>query len=209
MPLNKRALRTVISRQAEPVLRKQVKGLAALDFETKKDQLLEAFDAHPVTKELEGGPDAMSHIPAIAQAEGNLYSFLGFNAGEDPAGELRDYLDKSVKLGKTSRGVTSGERITYRTEVTFPTVEEVDEAMRQRMPLEWVGRAFTQMISKGIPGLPNYLFRLTPKLKNSRSGTAVQTHGKALRGGSFGGVPYVGELLTYFKRLLISRRARG
>ncbi len=87
---------------------------------------------------------------------------------------------------------------------------EVDAAMQRRAALEWVTRPFTQLISKSIPGLPNYLFRESPPLGTppSRSGTAVQTHGKALRSGSFKGVPYVGEVLGVLKRLFGSERSR-
>lgn len=209
MPLNNRALRTVVFQRAEPVLRREVRRLAELDFNTKKEQLLEAFDQHPVTREIKEGPDAPSNIPQLAATEGNLYSFLGFDASENPTEDLYQYLDENIKLGKTGRAMATGDRITYKTEINIPTVTEVDEAMAREVPLEWTGRSFTEMISKGIPGLPNYLFRLSPKLNSSRSGTAVQTQGKALRGGSFGGVPYIGELLAYFKRLVVSPRTRG
>lgn len=209
MPLNKRFLRTVVFKQAEPILRRKVAEIAELQFDVKKEQFLEAFDEHPVTKELEAGPEALSHIPELAQAEGNLYSFLGFEEGEEPAGKLREYLDENTKLGRTGKGAITGDKITFRTPVTFPTVESTNQAMQEEAPLEWTSRSFTEMISSRIPGLPNYLFRLAPRLKSSRSGTAIQTHGKALRGGSFKGTPYVGQLITYFKRLLASPRSRG
>lgn len=210
MPLNKRALQIAFTKGVEKTVATKGRELAQLDFETKKEQFLEAFDDHPVTKELEGGPTAMSSIPAIAEAEGNLFSFLGFYKGEKPAAELRAYLDKNIVL-RRGRTEIKGNRVTYTANVAFPTVEEVDAAMAKKVPLDWVSRAFTQLISKGIPGLPRFLFRENPRFPSpepSRSSTAVQTKGKPLRGGSFGGVPYIGELLGTLKALFASRRSK-
>jgi hypothetical protein len=210
MPLNSRLLRVAVTKGAEKFVAAEGRKLAELDFETKKEQFLDAFDTHPVTKELEGGPTAMSSIPAIAEAEGNLFSFLGFYKGEKPAAELRSYLDKSIRLQR-GRTEIKGNKIIYTSKVVFPTVEEVDQEMARRLPLDWVSRAFTQLISKGIPGLPNFLFRESPPFKSpkpSRSSTAIQTKGTALRGGSFGGVPYIGDLLKTLKALFASRRSK-
>jgi hypothetical protein len=210
MAINKRTLRTVVAKQAARVLIKDVRAIAELDFETRKDQFLREFDEHKVTQELAGGPTAFSQIPELASAGGNLFSFLGFNANEKPEQELRDFLDEKTTLGRTAAGVVKGDRVTFKTPVRFPTVADVDAAMQRRAPLEWVTRPFTQLISKRIPGLPNYLFRESPPLGTppSRSGTAIQTHGKPLRKGSFEGVPYVGEILGVLKRLFASERSR-
>lgn len=209
MAINRRTLRTVVAKQAAKVLVKDVRKFAELDFETKKDQFIAAFDEHPVTKELAGGPKAFSSIPELVEAGGNLYSFLGFEKGEAPEAELKAYLEESIKLRRTGAGQVKGDRVVFKTEVVFPTVADVDQAMQRRAPLEWVTRPFTQMISKSIPGLPNYLFRESPPLGTppSRSGTAIQVK-KTLRAGSFKGVPYVGELLGVLKRLFASERSR-
>lgn len=210
MPLNTRLFRVAVNRQAEPILAREARKLAKLDFETKKEQFMDEFDAHPVTKELEGGPEAFSTIPQLVEAGGNLFSFLGFDKGDDPAGELRKYLDKNIKLELPRKGEVKGNKITYNGVVSFPTVQEVDDAMTSKAPVPWIKRAFTHMISKGIPGLPNYLFRENPPFnspKPSRSGTAIQSKND-LRGGSFRGIPYIGALLGDLKRRFASPRSR-
>ncbi len=213
MPLNQRALRTAVYRAAGPILAKEVRKYAKLDFDTKKEEFLKEFDEHPVTQELKGGPTAFSNVPELVQAEGNLFSFLGFHEGDNPAGELRDYLDKNIQFKSAGYGQPkiSGDKIVFSNTVVFPTVDEVDQAMSRTMPLDWVKKAFTAMITKGAPGLPNYLFRENPRFNSpepSRSSTAVQTKSK-LRGGTFRGVPYVGQLLGVLKRMFASGRARG
>lgn len=210
MALNSRLLRIAVSKQAEPVLAREVKELMKVDFESKKEAFLEEFDAHPVTQELEEGPHAFSRVPELANQGGNLFSFLGFFRGERPAAELRDYLEKSIKIKLPRKGQLKGKKIIYTATVEFPTVQDVDQAMAKKVPLDWVTRPFTQLISKGIPGLPNYLFRENPPFGSpepSRSGTAIQVK-KKIRGGSFRGIPYIGELLGDLKRRFANSRSR-
>lgn len=210
MPLNSRLLRIVVTKQAEPILKREVEELMRADFEDKKQRFLEEFDAHPVTKELKGGPTAYSSVPELVAAGGNLFAFMGFEKDKDPAGALRRYLEKSITFIRPGRGVSRGNKITYTGKVLFPTVEEVDASMSKAMPLKWIGRAFTHMIKNGIPGLPSFLFRESPPFdspKPSRSGTGVQVKGD-LRSGGFKGVPYVGELLGFLKAAFASRRSK-
>lgn len=207
MPLNQRLLRFAITKepQVKRVLIAKVRPYIELDYDTKKDQFLEAFDKHPVTQELEEGPKAFSRIPALAEAEGNLFSLLGFFKSQRPVKALRKILKDNITLGKTKAGVVKGNKVTFVTPVKFPTIAEVDQEVAQdgKSKLDWTQRPFTDLIARGISGLPNYLFDLTRgwDYPPSRSGTAVQTHGKALRGGSVGKIDYVNELLGVFKAL--------
>lgn len=209
MPLNERLLRLEFAKQGEKTLVKQVRPYIQLDFETKKDIFFEEFDAHPVTQELEAGPTAYSSIPSLAYSGGNLFSFLGFFSNQNPAQALRKYLEKNIKLGRTKAGKPHGEMITFSTPVNFPTLEEVDGAMSSEKDgkLEWTDRGFTSLISRGIPHLGQYIFDIAKGwgFPPSRSGTAIQTKNK-IRSGSFGGVPYMNELLGRLKRMLTVRK---
>lgn len=210
MALNKRLLTIAVSKKAEPILKREVEELMRADFESKKEAFLDEFDNHPVTKELKGGPTAYSSVPELVAAGGNLFAFLGFDKDKDPAGALRDYLEKTITFKRPGRGVTKGQRITYTGQVLFPTVEDVDAAMAKKMPLKWIGRAFTHMIKNGIPGLPSFLFREDPPFnspKPSRSSTGVQTKSE-LRSGGFKGTPYIGPLLGFLKAAFASRRSK-
>ncbi len=212
MPLNQRLLRTVVYK--EPSVQRFViakaRPLIELDYETKKEQFLVAFDEHPVSQELEAGPEAFSSIPALASAGGNLFSLLGFFSSQRPIKALRDILDENITLGRTKAGVVRGNKVTFTTPVKFPTIAEVNQkvASNEETQLEWTGRSFTDLIARGISGLPNYLFDLTRgwDYPPSRSGTAVQTHDKPLRGGSVGKIDYVNELLGVFKSLFARKR---
>lgn len=207
MALNERLLRISVAKQGERVLVKKVRPLIELDFDTKKEQFMKEFDENPVTQEIQQGPGAYSQIPSLAEAEGNLFSFLGFEAGKNPTSALREYFERNIRLGRTRAGVIKGQKVEFKTPVAFPTVNEVDaEASRNgQTALEWTSRPFTQLLSRGIPGLPSYLFNIAKRFPTSRSGPAVQAKG-ALRSGSMPPVPYIGPLLGILKRLYGPKR---
>ncbi len=136
---------------------------------------------------------------------------MGFYKGETPAADLREYLKDNIELVPPKRESVTSTKITYKGAVKFPTIEEVNKAMAAKDPLDWTERSFTQLIQKGIPGLPSYLFKENPPFKSpdpSRSSTGLQVK-KNLRGGSFRGVGYVNDLLASLKRRFASDRSRG
>lgn len=206
MPVNTKLLRVVIAQKAEPILAPKVRALAKLDLEVKKGMFLKEFDSHPVTRELEDGPDASSRIiPG-----GNLFSLLGFYATQNPAKALRQYLDERIILKRrTQKAKLRGNNLIFQFPVEIPTLDEVNSAVASdpQSKLEWTGRSFTDMIMNGIPGIPNYLFRIFPSLGSppSRSGTAIQTKNK-VGSGSFRGVKYINELLRVFKASISPRK---
>ena len=197
MPIQTRLLRIEIAKQAEPQIRRKIRSLVKLDFDTKKEAFMERFEKDLVTQELRAGPEAMSSF--ISDTEGNLFSLLGFKAGKEPADELKSFLDESIKLQPTRKGEIQGDKLVYATPVEIPTVAEVNDAMSRRVPLKWSSRGFTDLIARGISGLPFYLFSLTRKFKNSQSGTAIEIPNK-LRTGSTKPIPYIGPLLGLLKR---------
>ncbi len=205
MPLNVHVLRTVVAKQAERVLVRQVRPIVKLDFESKKEQFLEEFDQDDVTQEIEGGPEAFSRIPALAGSGGNLFSLLGFYADQKPVEALREYLKDNTVLYKTGAGRVVGNKVIFETDVLAPTEEEVNAAMAQspEASLEWTGRAFTDLLARGVTGLPSYLFDLTRDFSRipSRSGPAIQSKGN-LRSGNVGQIPYVRRLLARLGRVI-------
>lgn len=207
MPLNVQVLRTVVAKQAEKVLVRQVRPIIKLDFEAKKEQFLEEFDADSVSEEISGGPEAFSQIGEIAAAGGNLFSLLGFDASQKPIESLRDYLEHNTVLYHTSAGKIVGNKVVFKTDVLAPTEEEVNAAMAQspeaKLPNDWAGRAFTDVLARGVTGLPNYLFDLTRDFSHipSHSGPAIQAN-KALRNANVRPIEYVRNLLSVLSRII-------
>lgn len=182
MPLNQRALRLAVAKNpnAQKVLVRQVRPLIKAEFEDVKDEFLQEFDEDDVTQEIAAGPEAHSSQPALG--EGNLFSLLGFYAEQKPIEALREYLHDNVVLYKTGAGKVKGTHIVFSTQVLAPTEDEVNAvvAAHPETALEWTTRSFTDLLARGIDGLPNYLFDLTRDFSHipSRSGPAIQSKQK-------------------------------
>jgi len=208
MPLNERLLRIAVANQGEKVLVAKVRPLVELDFQVKKEAFLNEFDENPVTQEIEAGPNALSNIPALAETGGNLFSFLGFESNKNPIEWLRGYFNRNIVLGRTRAGKVQGRKIIFSTPVKFPTVNEVNSDVKNSpsTKLKWTTRAFTDILAKGVPGLPSFLFRQDPPLQSSRSGTGIQIKGKINGRPEIPEIPYINKLLTNLKVLFTSRR---
>lgn len=209
MPLDQRLLRIAVIRQATPVLIRQVRPLIKLDFETKKEQFIQAFNEDPVTQEIEAGHKAFSRVPQIASAGGNLFSLLGFYQEQAPISVLREYLKDNIVLYKTSAGQLRGDRVRFDTSVIAPTEGDINDVMEtnEDAKIEWTGRSWTELLANGISGLPQYMFDLTRDFTSipSRSGPAIQTKNK-LRGDELGPIPYIRRVLDVMDTLFPRRR---
>ncbi len=183
-----------IERQVAPILKKE--------FDSKKKEIIQYFDNHRVTQELEAGPTADGSI-VTTEKGGNLFSFLGFYDGEDPVGVLREELNRGIYASDTLMGKTTKKNtLLVSLRVQTPTVPEISEAASQEVQLEWTDRDWVQTIEKGSSGFGQYLFKLVNKFKNSRSGTALQTKNSTLRNGSFRGVRYISDVLKKARQIL-------
>ena len=127
------------------------------------------FLSHPIAQEIDAGPNAQTSFPALA-GQGNLYSFLGFDDGDDPIGGIIEVIEKegrfqSFKIRRGSYGI----RIFAADEESFEGVAE----------LPWLaGSNWVKQITRGIPGLPYYL----PLDGGGRSGGAIQSTNRVRSG---------------------------
>lgn len=199
MPFNAKIITQETFNQSDKILVKTVRPRIEKDFLNKKKRFLKDFDSHPVTKELNRGPNAKSQYINTDSSGGNLFSLIGFSADQRPTDALRDFFDKNIKIGKTTKSKIKGQSMIFSTKVNIPTISNVNSAMANNpdTELEWTNRSFTDLIARGVSGLSYYLFGPTKKLKNSRSGTAIQTRSK-LRNFSTRPIKYVNELLENF-----------
>lgn len=204
MSINYRQLRIEMERNGDAIYRK-VKPVMLAEFNDRKGILLAEFDANPVTRELQAGPDAVSDVVNTMNG-GNLYSLIGFEAGENPTAVVREILEKDLRLNQSqiSREVHAN-TITFKTPVRMPTLDSFHQRVAQALPLAWTSRSFTDLLERGITGFPQYLF---DNLRNfggkSRSGTAIQLPHN-IRAGSTRRVPYVSAILASFRRLIAGR----
>jgi len=160
-------------------------------FDQAVNQLREDFDEHKVTREIEGGIQAenISETLRGGEAPENLYSFIGFHAGDRPTEEIRRRLSPKHRDGpKIKYEGKDEQRTTWRFRVTAPDREGIYDAT----PMPWAkGLSWAQKIETGIQGFQSFLAKFG--LTSSRSGGGVQ----ATVGGKKGGSPQVLREATY------------
>ena len=155
--------------------------------EAAQKNLLQNFEKHPVTAEIEGGASA-SNLSGTLGGIGNLFTYIGFSSGDKPLTILRVLLEQYEIRYHHAKGRTT-------INITVPTSTELFKAT----PMPWAtGRSWAKGIETGISGLGRYLYQNSA---NSRSGGAVQVKGR-LRAGKFSNTSYLSSLLNnYYKEI--------
>ena len=157
------------------------------EFEKIKNEMLDEFNDHPVTREIEAGIDA-SNISGTLNNITNLFSFIGFSAGDNPTAPIKDLLQKSTFRihGGTASGVALA---------TFeiPSAKTIFSAT----PLPWAsGRSWARGIERGISGLGYYL----RKSQGSRSGFGIQAKKQVQKGVRFRNTQYISALISKYEK---------
>ena len=180
-------------------------------FEMVKSQMIKEFDNHPVTVEIDSGPNS-SNTSNLLNGYGNLFSFIGFSAGDNPTKKVRDLLQETDLI-----------QVSYRNgRWTFETSEPTREEIFASTDLPWAeGRSWVYGIETGLSGLGLYLYAPEKEFgEKSESGTAIQLKGKkkskkafgsgstegAIRGqrSRFRNTSYVSEILNRFKSNILA-----
>jgi hypothetical protein len=150
----------------------------------EKNKLIEAFDNHEVTKEIAAGPKT-SNTSGTLGGYGNLFSFIGFDAGSDPITPVKELLNeievKNIKKNGDEYNVT----------VKYPSQNEISKVTP--LPFE-NGRSWAIGIEKGISGFTQYIYT---KFLDGRSKQGVQSD-KAKGLGSFKKQDYLNLLIQNF-----------
>jgi len=151
-----------------------------------KDEIIEEFENHPVTQEINGGI-AATNISNTLDGITNLFSFIGFENGDNPLDPIREEL-KKINLRHTIN--SKGELIFS---VEFPTAKDIFKVT----PMPWAtGRSWAQGIETGISGLGYYI----KKTKNSRSGLGIQSQTPVRNGVRFRNTKYISELIKKYNK---------
>lgn len=182
-----------------------MKSLKAFDLSSIKDQalqqaqnemnkikqeLLEDYNDHPVTKELEAGADS-ENISQTLNGIGNLTTYIGFQEGSNPTEPVRNKL-KTVSLNPKGKVSDNDSNLSFEFEVIAPSIEEIESV--GSLPFEQ-GNSWIRGIENGISGFGAYIYGRM--FKNSRSGRALQGR-RTFRQGNFRPVSYMNEIMNKF-----------
>lgn len=151
-----------------------------------KRTMMKEFDRHPVTLEIESGPTAVNMSDTLG-GYGNLFSFIGFEAGSNPVEELRQLLS-SVEFRQTQF-----RNRMWHFRVGIPSKADVEHVT----PMPWEGgNSWAIGIEKGISGLSHYMYI---RWEGSRSGTGLQLPYDNWEDLQFNTQPYITEILNNFR----------
>lgn len=193
---NKEALREDARRVARnlPEAKRMALEMAEEKFESAKIEMMNEFNSHAVTQELEGGPEG-ENVSSTLGGYGNLYSFIGFQEGYDPTAAIKGYLESKVELKRGARLVKGKSEDTYLFEVATPVIAEIEDLT----PSPWEGKSWTRGIERGISGLGYYIYSKIKNFKNSRSGLGIQAEPK-IRELAYKPVKYLSTIVNNFKQ---------
>lgn len=181
---------TLTASMTEGRNRSSVSSLIKEEWQKKiidaQNQMIEAYENDPVTVEIDGGIFA-SNVSSTLGGKGNLFSFIGFEAGSDPTQPIKELLRNKINF--SVKALTNGN---FKIEIAAPT----KEVLYNVSPIPWnPGRSWLDGIEKGISGLGSYVYKESPA---SRSGKGVQT--KTNVGGRFSNRSYMTTILKEFQR---------
>lgn len=188
--LKDKAMRRLVN---DKKVHRQAYRLSKARFEAKKRKMLSDFENHPVTREIEGGPNA-SNISGTIIGEGNLFSFIGFDNMYNPIDPVLNLLRQGTTLSNVKpRMQKAKDRIYLGFRVNIPSNGEL--AAVSKMP--WEPGSWLFKIERGLSGLGYYIYE--KYIKVSRSGTGIQSDGK-VRQAMYRRTKYMSAILSTFRR---------
>lgn len=173
--INTRELIFQISK-AEPILVREAEKYAREKiFEPEVNRLQREFEKHPVTKEIAGGiesPNYSKTLVGFNSDEGrNLFSFIGFDEGDEPLDAIREFLDPDNQNGPKMNYVRGSQvrNLVFQFKVTAPNKQDIYNAT----PMPWAdGISWAERIELGIPGVNRFLNKFG--IAKSQSGGGIQ-----------------------------------
>lgn len=171
--------------------------LAESKLDSAKNSLLNDFNSHIITREIEAG-ESSSNISRTLGGYGNLFSFIGFQSGSNPVEIVRTLIDKIRIIKKSySKVVSNGTIISFN--LNTPKISEFEN----QTPMPWAsGRSWLTSIEKGISGFNYFL----SKRLFGRSDGGIQADSK-VRQSSYVPTPYFTKMYSnFFKKINRTRK---
>jgi hypothetical protein len=188
-----RQLNKELSKSYQDAIQKQARDFAQEILNENKDQYLNEIENHPVSQEINSGPDG-ENISYTLDGKENLFAFIGFNSQDKPIEDLKNLIKQNTFLDKKS--VFNTKTFQLKFDVFTPSIEEIKSATP--LPFE-NGKSWVKGIEDGISGFGYYVYGLL--FSNSRSKRGIQSKNK-VRNGTFKTVKYMSELYSNFIRSL-------
>lgn len=168
----------------------EAKKIAESKMNILRDELLNDFQNHPVTREIEAGVDAENSSLTL-NGIGNLSTYIGFSSTDNPTEPVKNIL-KTVGINNKPKKINTPDGVSFEFDVVSPTIEEIENV--GKLPFEQ-GQSWIKGIENGISGFGAYIYGKI--FKNSRSGKGLQSK-NSFRQGAFRPVRYLSEIMIKF-----------
>lgn len=192
MPAGKRTfnIKSVLKKVASSkTAQRKIDKAVQKKIEREKKNTLKEFDAHPITVELQNGPQATNSSGTLG-GYGNLFSFIGFSAGSNPTTPLRSLIQSAIAM-RRRRVQTKKKGIKFVYMVTLPSEGQINAVT----PMPWEGGSWAEAMENGMSNFSYYMYK---RFGDGRSGWGFQADHN-LRNAIFKPKAYVTEILNNFK----------
>lgn len=157
-------------------------------------EIIERFLTHAITEEIQSGPYG-TNTSGLLNGYGNLYSFLGFEAGTDPVKSVVSFLSKSIKAITVSPS-----RNSLAVKITIVMPSRRDWKYLEQLP--WISKGWIEAIERGISGLGAYLHDSDDGFEASRSETGLEVR-KNISSRYLQGQSYLTDIVQDVTRKLV------
>lgn len=164
--------------EAEKVIRRQALERAKDIVDEAALKMRRDFENHPVTREIDGGVSSpnLSRTLKGGDAPENLYSFVGFEEGDNPTQPVREMFEQpeamgiKPKLAEQPYFWKNSAKISYQYSVDYP---RIPRQVTSQTKISWLNNAsWVTQIEEYIPGFRKFLSGFS--FKSSRSGGGIQ-----------------------------------
>jgi len=195
--MNPQQILKEINSQAGRILVREATQKVRLEiFEPAVYQMQDDFANHPITKEIEDGPEAENISNTIIGVRGenaNLFSFIGFENGSDPIYPVYEILNEGNPSGPKMKYIRGSQEDNLVFDFVFTAPDK--EAIFDATPMPWAeGISWADRIEKGIPGVKSFI----SKLGKGRSGGGIQSKNSLKNSATFRNTSYITEILKDF-----------
>lgn len=165
--INIRGLKAEIAAKGYKIVKPAVEARAKLELDKAKNQLINDFENHVVTKEIEGGAGASNSSNTLG-GYGNLFTFIGFDSSADPISPLRSLLARSIQIQSLRKKTNE---LSFILKFSVPTKEQIAAVT----PSPWSTESWVNAVERGMSGLGKYLYSNDPnRFSTSRSRGGIE-----------------------------------
>jgi hypothetical protein len=184
------------SKVVQFALRKVVELRIRPLFNQIRQEMLDEFDNHEITKEIDMGPK-LGYQSKFLRGYGDLFSFIGFDRNDNPTEPVRKLIKGMRLFSVTSKGLDWIYEVR-----NFPTSADIFAVT----PMPWKdGKSWAKGIEEGISGLGRYLNIATDyNPPDLRSTAGIQVKTKQTFRAPFVPTKYISEIVNKYRNQFLA-----